>query len=113
MSDEATALARETGDPNLLSMVLGSAVIMHVAGPDLDEQRRMVEELESLAPRLDTLHDTWDNRVTAQRTRVVLDLQQGDADGSRRRALEDTGLGTRWLRAVCHDNAARLFTVRS
>ncbi|MFC3999991.1 amidohydrolase family protein [Nocardiopsis sediminis] len=25
------------------------------------------------------------------------------------RALEGTGLGTEWLRAVCHDNAARLF----
>jgi predicted TIM-barrel fold metal-dependent hydrolase len=25
------------------------------------------------------------------------------------RALEHTGLGTAWLRAVCHDNAARLF----
>jgi hypothetical protein len=25
------------------------------------------------------------------------------------RALEETGLGTTWLRAVCHDNAARLF----
>jgi predicted TIM-barrel fold metal-dependent hydrolase len=25
------------------------------------------------------------------------------------RALEQTGLGTAWLRAVCHDNAARLF----
>lgn len=25
------------------------------------------------------------------------------------RALERTGLGTSWLRAVCHDNAARLF----
>jgi len=25
------------------------------------------------------------------------------------RALEQTGLGTEWLRAVCHDNAARLF----
>ncbi|OEU88255.1 amidohydrolase [Streptomyces abyssalis] len=25
------------------------------------------------------------------------------------RALEKTGLGTAWLRAVCHDNAARLF----
>ena len=24
-------------------------------------------------------------------------------------ALEHTGLGTAWLRAVCHDNAARLF----
>ncbi|MEV8566013.1 amidohydrolase family protein [Streptomyces sp. NPDC051322] len=27
------------------------------------------------------------------------------------RALERTGLGDTWLRAVCHDNAARLFTV--
>lgn len=26
-------------------------------------------------------------------------------------ALEDTGLGTAWLRAVCHDNAARLFSL--
>lgn len=27
------------------------------------------------------------------------------------RALEDTGLGAPWLRAVCHDNAARLFAL--
>jgi predicted TIM-barrel fold metal-dependent hydrolase len=27
------------------------------------------------------------------------------------RALERTGLGIAWLRAVCHDNAARLFTL--
>jgi uncharacterized protein len=27
------------------------------------------------------------------------------------RALEHTGLGTTWLRAVCHDNAARLFAL--
>jgi uncharacterized protein len=27
------------------------------------------------------------------------------------RALEHTGLGAPWLRAVCHDNAARLFSV--
>jgi hypothetical protein len=27
------------------------------------------------------------------------------------RALEQTGLGTAWLRAVCHDNAARLFAL--
>jgi predicted TIM-barrel fold metal-dependent hydrolase len=27
------------------------------------------------------------------------------------RALEQTGLGTGWLRAVCHDNAARLFSL--
>jgi hypothetical protein len=27
------------------------------------------------------------------------------------RALENTGLGTPWLRAVCHDNAARLFAL--
>jgi uncharacterized protein len=27
------------------------------------------------------------------------------------RALERTGLGTAWLRAVCHDNAARLFAL--
>lgn len=26
-------------------------------------------------------------------------------------ALEATGLGARWLRAVCHDNAARLFSL--
>lgn len=26
-------------------------------------------------------------------------------------ALEQTGLGPRWLRAVCHDNAARLFSL--
>jgi hypothetical protein len=29
--------------------------------------------------------------------------------GEALRALESTGLGTEWLRAVCHDNAARLF----
>jgi hypothetical protein len=28
-------------------------------------------------------------------------------------ALEKAGLGTAWLRAVCHDNAARLFSMRS
>jgi hypothetical protein len=28
-------------------------------------------------------------------------------------ALEKTGLGSAWLRAVCHDNAARLFAARS
>ena len=28
-------------------------------------------------------------------------------------ALEKTGLGTAWLRAVCHENAARLFALRS
>jgi hypothetical protein len=27
------------------------------------------------------------------------------------RALERTGLGAAWLRAVCHDNAARLFAL--
>jgi hypothetical protein len=27
------------------------------------------------------------------------------------RALEQTGLGPAWLRAVCHDNAARLFAL--
>ncbi|HEU4425083.1 MAG TPA: amidohydrolase family protein [Pilimelia sp.] len=27
------------------------------------------------------------------------------------RALEQTGLGTTWLRAVCHDNSARLFNL--
>jgi predicted TIM-barrel fold metal-dependent hydrolase len=26
-------------------------------------------------------------------------------------ALERVGLGTRWLRAVCHDNAAKLFAI--
>jgi predicted TIM-barrel fold metal-dependent hydrolase len=29
--------------------------------------------------------------------------------GEALRALESTGLGTEWLRAVCHDNAARVF----
>lgn len=33
------------------------------------------------------------------------------AYGHALRALERTGLGTAWLRAVCHDNAARLFAL--
>ena len=31
--------------------------------------------------------------------------------GQALKALEQTGLGEAWLRAVCHDNAARLFTI--
>ncbi len=53
-------------------------------------------------------------RLAALQDRVLLgtdfpNIPYSYADALR--ALERTGLGTPWLRAVCHDNAARLFAL--
>ncbi|MFJ9815245.1 amidohydrolase family protein [Streptomyces sp. NPDC101151] len=98
-------------------------VVAHLGMPEYEEFLGLAESYENVM--LDTTMNFTEftesiapfpsralPRLAALQDRVLLgtdfpNIPYTYADALR--GLEKTGLGTQWLRAVCHDNAARLF----
>ena len=94
LANNALALARSSGDPMALDTALSSMMFLMQAGPAVDDQLALVDEIADLADRR-TGTNVAGLRELVHRGRVCALLQRGDRAGfdrTRQAFADDTGM---------------------